>query len=147
MLGMPPETHLTFGSYSGDPAMRDLRMTSHLARYSGVSFGAFSGRPAYAATAEVSIYVAPGAQRRGIATGLMEEALSRAGGLGIRTFLGFVFAHNDRSVALCRRFQFEIWGRLPRVAVLDGVERDLLILGRRLGDEEQPHTRASRESG
>jgi len=112
-----------------------------------LSFGAFYGRPAYAATAEVSIYVAPGAQRRGIATGLMEEALSRAGGLGIRTFLGFVFAHNDRSVALCRRFQFEIWGRLPRVAVLDGVERDLLILGRRLGDEEQPHTRASRESG
>src|SRR6185503_15804956 len=45
MLGMPPETHLTFGSKSGDPAMRDFRMTSHLARYSGVSFGAFSDRP------------------------------------------------------------------------------------------------------
>src|SRR4029079_9936693 len=45
MLGMPPETPLTFGSYSGDPAMRDLRMTSHLAKYSGVSFGAFSERP------------------------------------------------------------------------------------------------------
>src|SRR5262245_17064947 len=46
MLGMPAETHLTFGSNSGDPAMRDLRMTSHLAKYSGVSFGASSGRPA-----------------------------------------------------------------------------------------------------
>src|SRR6185503_5866399 len=45
MLGMPAETHLAFGSYSLDPAMRDLRMTSHLARYSGFSFGAFSGRP------------------------------------------------------------------------------------------------------
>src|SRR6185503_14082307 len=45
MLGIPPETHLTLGSYSGDPAMRDFRMTSHLARYSGVSFGALSGRP------------------------------------------------------------------------------------------------------
>jgi phosphinothricin acetyltransferase len=101
-----------------------------------LSFGTFYGRPAYAPTAEVSIYVAPGAQRRGIATGLMEQALSRAGSLGIRTFLGFVFAHNDRSVALCRKFQFEIWGRLPRVAVLDGVERDLLILGRRLEGEE-----------
>src|SRR4051794_34617390 len=57
-----------------------------------LSFGNFYGRPAYAPTAEVSIYVAPGAQRRGIATGLLEQALSRAGGLGIRTFLGFVFA-------------------------------------------------------
>jgi len=97
-----------------------------------LSFGAFYGRPAYAATAEVSIYVAPGAQRRGLATLLMNEAVARANGLGIQTFLGFVFAHNERSVALCRKFGFETWGQLPRVAVLDGVERDLLILGRRL---------------
>src|SRR5688572_30737618 len=46
MLGMPAERHLAFGSNSDEPAMRDFRMTSHLARYSGVSFGAFSGRPA-----------------------------------------------------------------------------------------------------
>src|SRR5688572_7362715 len=46
MLGMPAERHLAFGSNSSDPAMRDFRMTSHLAKYSGVSFGAFSGRPA-----------------------------------------------------------------------------------------------------
>src|SRR5688572_17974248 len=45
MLGMPAEIHLTFGSNSSDPAMRDCRMISHLARYSGVSFGALSGRP------------------------------------------------------------------------------------------------------
>jgi phosphinothricin acetyltransferase len=100
-----------------------------------LSFGAFYGRPAYAATAEISIYVAPGAQRRGLATQFMDHALARAGGLGIRTFLGFVFAHNERSVALCRRFGFETWGQLPRVAVLDGVERDLLILGKRLADD------------
>jgi len=43
-----------------------------------------------------------------------------------------VFAHNDRSVTLCQKFGFETWGRLPRVAVLDGIERDLLILGRRI---------------
>src|SRR5688572_11587512 len=42
---MPAERHLAFGSNSSDPAMRDFRMTSHLARYSGVSFGAFAGRP------------------------------------------------------------------------------------------------------
>jgi phosphinothricin acetyltransferase len=30
-------------------------------------------------------------------------------------------------------FGFETWGTLPRVAVLDGVERDLVILGLRLG--------------
>jgi phosphinothricin acetyltransferase len=97
-----------------------------------LSFGKFYGRPAYAATAELSLYVDPGAQRGGIATELVDAAFARAESLGLKTFLGFVFAHNERSVALCRKFGFEQWGHLPRVARLDGVERDLLILGRRL---------------
>jgi phosphinothricin acetyltransferase len=96
-----------------------------------LSFGKFHTRPAYVATAEVSIYVATNAQRLGIATLLMTTALARAPGLGLTTFVGLVFAHNSRSVALCEKFGFATWGHLPRVAVLDGVERDLLILGRR----------------
>ncbi len=46
--------------------------------------------------------------------------------------LGFIFGHNEPSLRLFQRFEFETWGTLPRVAVLDGVERDLVILGRRL---------------
>jgi L-amino acid N-acyltransferase YncA len=102
-----------------------------------LAFGKFYGRPAYGATAEMSIYVDPDAQRGGVATALMERAFARAAALGLTTFLGFVFAHNERSVALCRKHGFETWGHLPRVAVLDGVPRDLLILGRRL-DGENP---------
>jgi L-amino acid N-acyltransferase YncA len=97
-----------------------------------LSFNKFYGRPAYAATAEVSIYVHPACQRGGIATWLMQAAVARASSLGISTLLGFVFAHNQGSVSLCRKFGFEEWGHLPRVAVIDGVERDLLILGLRL---------------
>jgi len=100
-----------------------------------LSFGKFYGRPAYAGTAEISIYVEPGAQRGGVATRLMHHALDRAPDLGLSTFLAFVFAHNHPSLALCRRFGFETWGHLPRVALLDGVERDLLILGRRVDGE------------
>jgi L-amino acid N-acyltransferase YncA len=99
-----------------------------------LSFGKFYGRPAYAATAEVSIYVAPSAQRSGIATHLMERARARAAPLGLTTFLAFVFAHNAPSLALCRKLGFTQWGHLPRIAVLDGVERDLLILGLRVDD-------------
>jgi L-amino acid N-acyltransferase YncA len=97
-----------------------------------LGFGKFYGRPAYAATAEVSIYVDPAAQRTGIATALLRQAIARAPTLGLSTFVGFVFAHNARSVALCEQFGFQRWGLLPRVAVLDGVERDLLLLGLRL---------------
>src|SRR3569623_957620 len=99
-----------------------------------LSLSKFYGRPAYGATAEVGIYVANGAQGRGVAKALMQEAVTRASALGLTTLLGFVFAHNQRSVALCARFGFQRWGHLPRVAVLDGVERDLLILGRRRDD-------------
>jgi L-amino acid N-acyltransferase YncA len=98
-----------------------------------LGFGSFYGRPAYAATAEVSVYVDPGAARQGIARALMREAIARAPRLGLTTFLGFVFAHNGASVALCESFGFREWGRLPGVAKLDGVERDLLILGLKLG--------------
>ncbi len=98
-----------------------------------LSFGKFYGRPAYAATAEVSVYVDPAAQRRGIARALLREAIARAPALGLTTLLGFIFAHNTASIALCLGFGFQRWGLMPRVARLDGVERDLLILGLRIG--------------
>jgi phosphinothricin acetyltransferase len=114
-------------------ARHPLWVAEHEGRVAGwLSFGKFYGRPAYAATAEVSVYVDPSVQRNGIARRLMDSALARAPGLGLSTLLGFVFAHNERSVLLCKKFGFDEWGHLPRVAVLDGVERDLLILGRRI---------------
>ena len=97
-----------------------------------LSFQSFYGRPAYHATAELSVYVAPDAQRRGYAKRLLEESLRRSPGFGLNTLLGFIFGHNEPSLALFRGFGFEKWAHLPRVAELDGVERDLLIFGRRL---------------
>jgi L-amino acid N-acyltransferase YncA len=98
-----------------------------------VSFQPFYGRPAYQATAEVSVYVLPGHHRRGIGRALLTEAIRRAPELGLRTLLGFVFAHNRPSLGLFETLGFAEWGHLPRVAELDGVERDLLIVGRRVG--------------
>ena len=93
----------------------------------------FYGRPAYGATAELSIYVAPEAQRRGVARALVTHAVAKAPALGLTTLLGFVFGHNAPSLALLGGFGFARWGHLPRVAVLDGVERDLDIVGLRVG--------------
>ncbi len=93
----------------------------------------FYGRPAYGATAEVSIYVAPEAQRRGVGRRLMEHVLAAAPAIGVTTLLGFVFGHNAPSLALIESYGFARWGTLPRVAILDGIERDLVILGLRIG--------------
>ncbi len=97
-----------------------------------LSFQSFYGRPAYRATAELSVYVAPDAHRRGYARKLVAEAIRRAPEFGLRTLLGFIFSHNGPSLTLFKGFGFEMWAHLPRVAELDGIERDLMILGRRL---------------
>ena len=60
------------------------------------------------------------------------RAIDRTGEFKITTLLAFVFCHNAPSLGLFRSFGFETWGHLLRVAELDGIERDLLILGRRI---------------
>jgi len=106
------------------PAGNDLR--------GWLSLRSFYGRPAYEATVEVGVYTAPEARRAGVATALLHHALATAPTLGIRSLLAFVFAHNAPSIALFEKAGFAAWGHLPRVALLDGVERDLAILGRRV---------------
>ena len=97
-----------------------------------LSFSDFYGRPAYLRTAEVSIYLDESARGKGLGKQLLAASLAAAPALGIDTVLGFIFGHNDASLRLFRGFGFDTWGSLPRVAVLDGVERDLVILGKRL---------------
>ena len=97
-----------------------------------LSFSDFYGRPAYQRTSEVSIYLDEAARGKGLGKKLLAAALEAAPKLGIDTVLGFVFGHNEPSVRLFQAFGFAAWGTLPRVAVLDGVERDLVILGKRL---------------
>jgi L-amino acid N-acyltransferase YncA len=97
-----------------------------------LSFNSFYGRPAYQKTAELSIYVAPDRHRQGIATKLLKKAIERSPKLGLTTLLGFIFAHNQPSLELFKKYQFQQWGYLPKVAVLDDIEKDLIILGRQL---------------
>jgi len=97
-----------------------------------VSYSDFYGRPAYGATAELSIYLHADRRGQGLGRYLLEQAIAHAPQVGVTTLLGFIFGHNTPSLALFERHGFARWGDLPRVAVLDGIERDLIIVGRRL---------------
>jgi phosphinothricin acetyltransferase len=103
-----------------------------------LSIRSFYGRPAYEATVEVGVYTAPAAQRRGCARELLAHAIASAPSLGIETLLAFVFGHNTPSLQLFEVADFQRWGTLPRVAKLDGVRRDLVILGRPIGNAGGP---------
>jgi L-amino acid N-acyltransferase YncA len=105
-----------------------------------LSFQSFYGRPAYHATAEVSIYIAPEFQRCGLGKELLSKAIQESPSLGIKTLISFIFAHNHPSIKLFQSFGFQTWGHLPKIADLDGVERDLLVLGLRVGNENMQST-------
>lgn len=97
-----------------------------------LSFDTFFPRAAYDGTAMIAVYVAPESRRHGLGRRLLQEAINRAPTLGLHTLLGYIFGHNEPSLRLFAAHGFERWAHLPRVAVLDGVERDLVIVGRRV---------------
>jgi phosphinothricin acetyltransferase len=97
-----------------------------------VSFQDFYGRIAYNATAEISIYIDEAYQRKGIGKRALQYSIDHCERLHIKTLLGFVFAHNEPSLNLFYQMGFEDWALLPNIANLDGIERSLKIVGKRV---------------
>lgn len=97
-----------------------------------MSYQSFYGRPAYNSTAELSIYIAQNYRKMGLGRYLLQKSIDEANRLNIKTLLGFIFGHNEPSLKLFYNFGFTNWGILPNVAELDGIERDLIIVGKRL---------------
>jgi L-amino acid N-acyltransferase YncA len=87
----------------------------------------YGGRPAYDATAEVSMYIAPAFQNRKLGRELMNRMIAACPRLGVTTLLAMYFDHNIASRHLCAAMGFEQVGHLERIANLDGVERGLII--------------------
>lgn len=98
-----------------------------------LSYSNFYGRPAYSGTAELSIYLHEDARGKGLGRYFLQQAIEFAPQIGVHTLLGFIFGHNEPSLKLFEVFGFERWADLPKVANLDGIERDLIILGKRVG--------------
>ena len=102
-----------------------------------LGFSDFVARPGYARTVQLSLYVTPSHQARGIGTKLLAGALDEAPGRGIRRIIGLVFAHNHVSLRLLERFGFEEWGRLPDVVEMDDNPYTVLLLGRKIEPRER----------
>ncbi|MCH3904346.1 MAG: GNAT family N-acetyltransferase [Lactobacillus sp.] len=96
----------------------------------------FYGRPAYEHTAEISIYIDEKGRHQGVGTAAISFVEQQVKQLGISAIVCYIFGHNQPSLKLFEKFNYQEWGRLPRVAELDGQQRDLVIMGKRY-DEEQ----------
>jgi L-amino acid N-acyltransferase YncA len=98
-----------------------------------LAFGYFMNeRPGYYITADLALYLAPEAQGKGLGSYLLTEAIRHAPALGIEVLGVTIFGSNEPSIQLFRRHGFEQWGLCPRVARLGTIERDLVIMGRRV---------------
>jgi len=120
----PPLIRGAGGDQTSDPQNQQIK--------GWLSLQMFYGRPAYHKTAEVSIYVAPDCQGKGLGKKLLDQAIASCPKLDISKLVGFVFAHNTASCRLFKSFGFEEWGFLPQIAELDGQEQSLIILGKKL---------------
>jgi L-amino acid N-acyltransferase YncA len=120
-----------------DPARHPIWVAEVDGRVIGwLSFEPFRNRAAYHATAEVSVYVSAPRRRKGIGQRLLAEAIHCAPQFGLKTLTAGAFAHNEPSLRLFERFGFERWAHYPRVAELDGVEPELVVLDLRLDDAD-----------
>jgi L-amino acid N-acyltransferase YncA len=97
-----------------------------------IGFHSFYGRPAYDATAEISIYLHPDARGKGLGKQTLRYCIDQCPRLGIKNLLGYIFSHNEPSLKLFRGFGFTEWGQLPDIAVLDGIKRSVTIVGKHI---------------
>lgn len=97
-----------------------------------LSFDRYYPRAAYDGTAMIAIYVAEKKRGSGIGRMLLTRAIEHAPSLGLRVLLGYIFAHNEPSLHLFTKFGFERWAYLPGVTRLDGIDRDVVIMGKRV---------------
>jgi phosphinothricin acetyltransferase len=89
-------------------------------------------RPGYYITADLAIYLHLAYQGKRLGTYLLGEAIRHAPSLGIEVLAVTIFASNRPSLLLFERHGFERWGFMPRVARLGPIERDLVMMGRRV---------------
>ncbi len=90
------------------------------------------GRKALRFTKEVSFYIHPDYQSRGIGTQLLTHIIHFAIDSEIRTLFALLLESNTKSIGLLRKFGFEKWGHLPTVADFNGEEIGQYIFGKRV---------------
>jgi L-amino acid N-acyltransferase YncA len=96
-----------------------------------IALAGYSDRCCYSGVADLSVYVDPSAQGRGVGRALLEHLVDDTEGSGIWTLQAGVFPENAASLALHRRCGFRVVGTRERIGRLDGVWRDVVLLERR----------------
>ena len=93
--------------------------------------GPVSDRDCYTGVAETSVYVTEDARGRGVGKSLLHRQVNEADAGGLWTLQTSVFPENRASIALHHSAGYRTLAVRPRIAKLDGVWRDTVLLERR----------------
>jgi phosphinothricin acetyltransferase len=105
----------------------------------------YGGRPAYDATAEVSVYIADAYQRRGLGRWLKQWVIGQCPRLGVTTLLSMHFDHNEATPRINESLGFRQMGHLTEIAEVQGHRRGLVIWALRIPPgKAEPEAAAAR---
>jgi L-amino acid N-acyltransferase YncA/DNA-binding transcriptional ArsR family regulator len=96
---------------------------------------AVSTRPCYAGVGETSVYVAEDSRGHGVGKALMHRQVTEADAGGLWTLQTSIFPENRASIALHHSAGYRTLAVRSRIAQLDGVWRDTVLLERRRDDD------------
>jgi phosphinothricin acetyltransferase len=92
---------------------------------------AVSKRRVYAGVAEVSVYVAAAAKGQGVGFALLDHLVNASEQAGIWTLQAAIFPENEVSVHLHKKVGFRLVGKREKIAQLNNVWRDVVLMERR----------------
>ncbi|HEX4613820.1 MAG TPA: GNAT family N-acetyltransferase [Urbifossiella sp.] len=117
-----------------DPAKRPIWVAEVDGRVVATTYlsSFYAGRPAYDATAEVSMYIATAYHRRGIGRRLKVWVIEQCPRLGVTTLLSMHFDHNEATRRINESLGFQQLGHLTEIAVVQGQKRGLIISALRI---------------
>ncbi len=115
-----------------DPRHPSFAIRSGGALVGFCSCSPYKPRAAYARTAELSIYLAPGSTGHGLGTMALERLEDAAGIAGVRVLLGTVCGENSAGIRLMERCGYTCCGRLCNVGEKFGRTLDVVIYQKEL---------------
>lgn len=86
----------------------------------------------YRHTASINIYIDKNFQGKKLGQKFLGEALDVALDYNIKTLLALTFSDSMATIKLFKKLGFKEWGNLNRIANIEGLDKDLLILGLRI---------------
>ncbi|MCE0536088.1 N-acetyltransferase family protein [Kineosporia rhizophila] len=120
------------------PTFDEAKLPEH--RFTAVEAGAVLGwvaaskvsdRCVYGGVVEHSVYVAPTARGRGVATSLLTALIDSTEAAGIWTIQSGIFPENIASLTLHQRLGFRVIGTRERIGCHHGAWRDVTLIERR----------------